>query len=107
VEEKDIERKLPIVSKRQIRFYGILAILIIIIPEYIASIVLNIYSKINDKDNYFFIDFNVDESYNKLLLMSIYELRKESKKLNIIGYSSDNKDVLISNLIRIKRNKDN
>ena len=88
------------INKARINIYNILAILIVIIPEFIAEIIYAI--EISYHNNKLPKDNEVWEKNTELKLsrMNIYELRLMAKKLLIHGYSSDNRHSLIR---RIKK----
>ena len=88
----DFQKKL---EKARINLYNILAILIVIIPEFFAELIYTM-----EVSHYKNILPNEGEAwkkntYLKLSKMNIYELRLMAKKLSIHGYSSDNRNLLI------------
>ena len=88
------------IEKARINIYNILAILIVIIPEFIAELIYTI--EISQHKN---ILRNEGEAWQndtelKLSKMNIYELRLMAKQYRILGYSSDNRNLLIR---RIKK----
>ena len=88
-------------EKTRINIYNILAILIVIIPEFFAELIYSI--EVSQHKN---ILANEGEEWEnntelKLSKMNIYELRLMAKELRIHGYSSDNRNSLIR---RIERN---
>ena len=91
--EKNLERV-------RINFYNILAILIVIIPEYFAELIYSFevsQHKVklpNEGDAW----ENITEL--KLSKMSIYELRLMAKRLSIHGYSNENRNSLIRRINR-------
>ncbi len=91
--EKNLERA-------RINLYNILAILIVIIPEFFAELIYSIEASQHKNT----IPNEGEEWENntelKLSKMNIYELRLMAKKLHILGYSSDSRNSLIR---RIKR----
>ena len=86
------------IENARINIYNILAILIVIIPEYFAELIYtlevsqhkNVIPKEGDAWNYI--------TELKLSKMNIYELRLMAKKLRIHGYSSDNRKILIKRI---------
>ena len=91
--EKNIERA-------RIHLYNILAILIVIIPEYFAEIIYSIevsQHKVNLPN-----EGDAWEKVTELKLskMSIYELRLMAKRLSIHGYSHENRNSLIRRINR-------
>ena len=84
----------------RINLYNILAILIVIIPEFFAELLYTIETSQNNS-----ILQNEGEAWQentelKLSKMNIFELRVMAKRLGIHGYSSDNRNSLIR---RIKK----
>ena len=91
--EKEIERA-------RINIYNILAILIVIIPEFFAELIYTIEISQNKS-----VLPNEGEAWEnntelKLSKMNIYELRLMAKQLRIHGYSSDNRSSLITRIGR-------
>tara|TARA_Y100001968_G_scaffold11965_1_gene9984 strand:+ start:1081 stop:1434 length:354 start_codon:yes stop_codon:yes gene_type:complete len=91
--EKKIERA-------RINLYNILAILIVIIPEYIAELIYSIevsqHKAILPNEG----DAWENDTELKLSKMNIYDLRLLAKRLSIHGYSSENKNSLIKRVNR-------
>ncbi len=88
------------IEKTRINIYNILAIIIVIIPEYIAEIIYAL-----EVSQHKSILAYEGEEWNKntelkLSKMNIFELRIAAKKLRIHGYSSDNRDTLIRRITR-------
>ena len=83
------------IEKARINLYNILAILIVIIPEYLAEIIYSIEVSQNKgilpKEG----DAWQNNTELKLSKMNIYELRLMAKRLSIHGYSNENKNSLI------------
>tara|TARA_B100000214_G_C23798452_1_gene549202 strand:+ start:420 stop:752 length:333 start_codon:yes stop_codon:yes gene_type:complete len=82
-------------EKARINLYNILAILIVIIPEYIAELIYSI-EVAQNKD----ILPKEGEAWEKdtelrLSKMNIYELRLMAKRLCIHGYSNEHRNSLI------------
>ena len=89
------------IEKARINLYNILAILIVIIPEFFAELLYTI--EISQSKG---ILPNEGEAWKtntelKLSKMNIYELRLMAKQLRIHGYSCDNRNSLIR---RIEKN---
>ena len=88
------------IEKARINLYNILAILIVIIPEFFAELIYTI--EVSQKKEV--LPNEGDEWENntelKLSKMNIYELRLMAKQLRIHGYSNENRNSLIR---RIKR----
>ncbi len=91
--EKNLERA-------RINLYNILAILIVIIPEYLAELIYTIeVSQHKAKLPYEGAAWET-ETELKLSKLNIYELRLMAKRLNIHGYSNENKNSLIKRITR-------
>ena len=87
-------------EKARINIYNILAILIVIIPEFFAELIYTIESSQNKS-----LLPNEGEAWKentelKLSRMNIFELRLLAKKLRLHGYSNENRNSLTR---RIKR----
>ena len=87
-------------EKVRINIYNILAILIVIIPEFFAELIYTIEISQHKR-----ILPNEGEAWEKntelkLSKMNIYELRLMAKQLRIYGYSSDNRNSLIRRIGR-------
>ena len=91
--EKNLERA-------RINIYNILAILIVIIPEYFAELIYSI-EVLQHKD----ILPNEGDAWEndtelKLSKMNIYELRLMAKRLCLHGYSNENRNSLVRRINR-------
>ena len=80
--------------------YNILAILIVIIPEYFAELIYSI-----EVSQHKGILPNEGEAWDKdtelkLSKMNIYELRLMARRLSIHGYSNENRNSLIKRINR-------
>ena len=93
------------IKKAQINLYNILAVLIVIIPEFFAELIYSIevsqHKGIlpNEGDDW------EKDSELKLSKMNIYELRLMAKKLSIHGYSNENRNSLIRRITRKSKNR--
>ncbi len=88
------------IDKAKINIYNILAVIIVIIPEFLAEFIYSIgISPYNNKlpNEGFAWSHNAEL---KLSRMNIFELRILAQKLCIHGYSNENRDSLIQ---RIKK----
>ena len=91
--EKNLERV-------QMNIYNILAVLIVIIPEYFAELIYSIEVSLhkgilpNEGDAW------ENNTELKLSKMNIYELRLMAKRLSIHGYSNENRNSLIRRINR-------
>ena len=88
------------IEKAKINIYNILAILIVIIPEFFAELIYTI--EVSQHKNSIPEEGEAWETNTELKLskMNIYELRLMAKRLHIYGYSSDNRNTLIRRLER-------
>ena len=86
------------IEKAKINIYNILAILIVIIPEFFAELIYTIevsqYKNILPNEG----EAWINNTELKLSKMNIYELRLMAKQLRIYGYSSDNRNSLIKRI---------
>ena len=88
------------IEKARINLYNILAILIVIIPEFFAELIYTVemsqHKEIlpNEGDEW------INNTELKLSKMNIYELRLMAKKLRILGYSGENRNSLIRRIAR-------
>ena len=96
--EKNLERA-------RINLYNILAILIVIIPEYLAEIIYSIevsqHKRILPSEG----EAWKNDTELKLSKMNIYELRLMAKRLSIHGYSNENRNSLIRRIKRKSKKK--
>ena len=93
------------IEKAKINIYNILAVLIVIIPEFFAEFIFEIgLSQINNQ-----LPRESDEWSNneelKLSKMNILELRLLAQKLSIHGYSNENRNSLIKRITRKSQNR--
>ena len=96
--EKTLERA-------RINFYNILAILIVIIPEYFAELIYTFEATQHNETLP-----NEGEAWQKdidlrLSKMNIHELRLMAKKLRIHGYSNENRNSLIRRIYKKSRKR--
>ena len=87
-------------EKARINLYNILAILIVIIPEYIAELIYTFEATQHNETLP-----NEGEAWQKdielrLSKMNIHELRLMAKRLSIHGYSNENRNSLIKRITR-------
>ena len=95
------------IEKVRINIYNILAILIVIIPEFFAELLYTI-----EENQHKRVLPNEGEAWEnnpelKLSKMSIYELRLLARKLSVYGYSCDNRNSLIRRIIRKSKRRIN
>ena len=92
------------IEKVKINIYNILAILIVVIPEFFAELIYTIevsqHKLLLKKEG----DAWENKTELKLSKMNLFELRLMAKKLYIHGYSSENRNSLIRRIER-KSNK--
>ena len=93
------------IDKAKINIYNILAVIIVIIPEFFAEFIysVGIYRYNNKLPKEGFAWSNNTEL--KLSRMSIFELRILAQKLSIQGYSNENRDSLINRIKKRSRKK--
>ena len=96
--EKNLERA-------RINIYNILAILIVIIPEYFAELIYSI--EASQHKDILPNEGDAWENDTELILSkkNIYELRLIAKRLSIHGYSSENRNSLIRRINRKTKNR--
>ena len=92
-----LERNL---ERARINIYNILAILIVIIPEYFAELIYSIevgqHKDILPNEG----DAWEKDTELKLSKMNVYELRLMAKRLGVHGYSNENRNSLINRITR-------
>ena len=88
------------IEKARINIYNILAILIVIIPEFFAELIFSIEASQHKSTLPTEGDAWQNNTILKLSKMNIYELRLMAKRLRIHGYSSDNRNMLIRRIER-------
>ena len=104
--KKNNENGLNPPSKTLIKIYGVLAILLVIIPEWLAEFTLGIDNRshnrgLPEKD----IVWKANPEL-RISVMSIKELRELAMQLKIRGYARETKDFLkIRILKKMKKNK--
>ena len=87
-------------ERARINIYNILAILIVIIPEYFAELIYSI--EISQHNGVLPNEGDAWENNTELKLskMNIYDLRLMAKRLSIHGYSNENRNSLIRRINR-------
>ena len=88
------------IEKMRISLYNILAILIVVIPEFFAELIYTIEMSQHKSELPHEGDAWETIPELKLSKMNIYELRIMAKQLRIHGYSSDNRNSLITRIER-------
>ena len=96
--EKNLERA-------RINIYNILAILIVIIPEFFAELIYSIEVSQHKATLPTEGDAWENDTELKLSKMNIYELRLLAKRLTIHGYSNENRNSLIRRINRKVKNR--
>jgi len=88
------------IERARINIYNILAILIVIIPEFFAELIYTI--EVSQSKGVLPNEGEAWEKNTELKLskMNIFELRLMAKQLHIHGYSSDNRNSLIRRIER-------
>ena len=87
-------------EKARINLYNILAILIVIIPEYFAELIYTIEASQHKSILPYEGDAWEIDTELKLSKMNIYELRLMAKRLSIHGYSNENRNSLIRRITK-------
>ena len=97
MKNNDVKRQ---IEKAKINIYNILAIIIVIIPEFFAELIYTI--EVSQHKNSIPEEGEAWETNTELKLskMNIYELRLMAKRIHIHGYSSDNRNTLIRRIER-------
>ena len=95
MKNNNLEKK---IEKARINVYNILAILIVIIPEFFAELIYTIeasqHKNILPNEG----EAWINNTELKLSKMNIFELRLMAKQLRLHGYSSDNRNSLIKRI---------
>ena len=83
------------IEKTRINIYNILAVLIVIIPEFFAELIYTL--EVSQHKGVLQHEGEEWETNTELKLskMNIFQLRLMAKQLRIFGYSGDNRDPLI------------
>ena len=92
MKNNDVQKQL---EKVKINIYNILAVLIVIIPEFFAELIYTL--EVSQHKNILKKEGEAWKNNTELKLskMNIYELRLMARSLGIYGYSSDNRNSLI------------
>tara|TARA_B100001996_G_C18147377_1_gene395427 strand:- start:66 stop:398 length:333 start_codon:yes stop_codon:yes gene_type:complete len=95
MKNNNLEKK---IEKAKINVYNILAILIVIIPEFFAELIYTI--EVSQHKNILPNEGEawINNTELKLSKMNIFELRLMAKQLRLHGYSSDNRNSLIKRI---------
>ncbi len=97
MKNNEIQKKL---DKAKLNIYNVLAILIVIIPEFFAELIYALEISQHKR-----VLPNEGEAWRnntelKLSKMNVYELRLMAKRLGIHGYAGDNRNTLIKRIER-------
>ena len=93
------------IEKARINVYNILAILIVIIPEFFAELLYTIEASQHKTRLPNEGDAWAKDTELKLSKMNIYELRLTAKQLRIFGYSNENRNALIRRIKRMSKKR--
>ncbi len=93
------------IEKARISIYNILAILIVIIPEFFAELIYSL--EVAQHNNKLPKEGEAWETNTELKLsrMNIFQLRLMAKQLSIQGYSNENRNGLIRRIKRKSRER--
>ena len=97
MKNNDVQKQ---IEKARINIYNILAILIVIIPEYFAELIYSIEASQHNAILQDEGDAWENDTELKLSKMNIYELRLMAKRLSIHGYSNEDRNSLIRRINR-------
>ena len=101
------ENGLKPISKSIIRIYAFLAILIVVIPEWIAELTISIQNSGHNSNLPKPDSIWANNPDLKLSTMNIKELRFLAAKLKLIGYSGETRKSLSNRLLKKIRKKKN
>ena len=93
------------IDKARINIYNILAILIVIIPEFFAEIIYTLEASQHKRLLPTEGEAWKNTTELKLSKMNIYELRLMAKELRIYGYSSDDRNSLIRRIAKKSKSR--
>ncbi len=93
-------------SEYYTHLYGLLAVLLVIIPEWIAQITLKITTTNRERKLPMEGSAWKHNPELKLSIMSIKDLRALAKNLNLIGYASDSKKILSKRVLAKLKKKE-
>ena len=92
-------------ERARINLYNILAIIIVIIPEYMAELIYTIEASQHKSILPYEGDAWENDTELRLSKMNIHELRLMAKRLSIHGYSNENRNSLIRRITRKSKNR--
>ena len=93
------------IEKAKINIYNILAIIIVIIPEFFAELIYTIEASQHKSSLPIEGEAWKHNTELKLSKLNIFELRLMAKELGIYGYSTDNRNSLIRRIERKLKKK--
>ena len=104
-EPSNFKRELNPLPKSVVNLYGVLAVIIVLIPEWMADIGILLLNR--GYEDELPIESTAWESSPELKLakLKVLELRQLAKKLKVQGYSSDTRDELYQRLLKRLRLK--
>ena len=91
---KKILRYLQPSSKALVRLYGLIAVIIVIIPEWLAELIFSISKFDSEKQLPWNDDYWKTKTELRLAAMNIKELRALAMSMKIQGYAAEPKEVL-------------
>ncbi len=94
------KRKLNPLPRGLIELYGLIAVVVVLIPEWIAEITLTLSRNTSDEKLPLKALTWQTQPELRLASMNLKELRQLAKELGILGYSSENRDELTKRLMR-------
>ena len=97
---KTIRRKLKPIPRGLIKMYGVIAILLVVIPEWIAEEFVQFRDRGNQNLIPRFSNLKLNLSEKESRKLTFFELRNIAREMKILGYSSDNKAELTKRLRR-------
>tara|TARA_Y100001968_G_C19360369_1_gene719424 strand:- start:48 stop:410 length:363 start_codon:yes stop_codon:yes gene_type:complete len=92
-------------NKVLLNIYGILAVIIVLIPEWLAELLLALEHK---EIKQIYIKRSAWKNYPSMRIesMSLREIRHMANKMNLIGYSSDSRKLLSRRILKkLKRTR--
>ncbi len=97
---KKTRRALKPIPKGLVRIYGLIAVIVVLIPEWLAEFAIGI-DRFNS-ENQLPVKSNSWQTLPELRLasMDFRELRVLAMELNIHGYSSESKDILTTRITK-------
>ncbi len=101
------KKALPLPSKSISNIYGFIAVLLVLIPEWLAEGTIFLSRTISDHEiPKAGIAWHLEDEL-RLASMSLFNLRKLAKEANLIGYSSENRFLLTKRILKKLNKKTN